>query len=41
MAQKAKIEATMVDKLINLQATYDAHSRDLQLVLGRRIKEIG
>ncbi|OAL53175.1 hypothetical protein IQ07DRAFT_677918 [Pyrenochaeta sp. DS3sAY3a] len=40
LAQKANIEARMVEKLANLQASYDAHSRDLQLVLNSRVKRM-
>ncbi|KAF2134204.1 hypothetical protein P153DRAFT_392810 [Dothidotthia symphoricarpi CBS 119687] len=38
--EKTRLEVAMADKLKQLQAGYDAHSRDLELVVNRRIKEM-
>lgn len=40
LAQKAGIEDAMTKQLAGLQKTYDAHSRDLESVVNRRLKEM-
>jgi hypothetical protein len=40
LAHKAKIEAAMEAILTLLRGSYDAHSRDLETVLNRRIQEL-
>ncbi|EDU45495.1 predicted protein [Pyrenophora tritici-repentis Pt-1C-BFP] len=40
LAQKTSIEASMAKQLANLQATYEAHSYDVEMVLQRYMKEM-
>ncbi|RMZ74065.1 hypothetical protein GMOD_00004895 [Pyrenophora seminiperda CCB06] len=40
LAQKASIEASMSMQLESLKAAYDAHSRDLEMVVQRFVREI-
>lgn len=40
LAQKAGIEDAMTKQLVSLQKAYDAHSRDLESVLRRRLEEM-
>ncbi|RAR01222.1 hypothetical protein DDE82_006681 [Stemphylium lycopersici] len=40
LAQKAGIEDAMTKQLVSLQKAYDAHSRDLENVLRRRLEEM-
>jgi hypothetical protein len=38
--QKAAIETAMKKQLESLQKIYDAHSRDLEAVIDRRLREM-
>ncbi|CAO2649138.1 Nn.00g100870.m01.CDS01 [Neocucurbitaria sp. VM-36] len=40
LGQKAKIEIVMSERLASLRADYYAHSRDLEAVIDRRLKEL-
>ncbi|KAH8726317.1 hypothetical protein GQ44DRAFT_680007 [Phaeosphaeriaceae sp. PMI808] len=40
LVHKAKLEGAMESKLKALRKSYDAHSRDLEMVLSRRLKEL-
>lgn len=40
VAHKASIEAAMAKQLAGLKKAYDAHSRDVQSVVSRRLKEM-